>query len=141
MHKNETVKKIMCTKLVTGTVNDKFSDVVSKMEAGGFHHLPIVSGDKLIGVVSHDDVLRVSFSNVFIASDKSVAESLDHTIHIENIMQRNLVTMRDNETIRHACEILAKSEFHALPVVDESNCLTGMVTTKDLIKHLMAQYS
>ena len=42
------------------------------------------------------------------------------------------------ETIKEVAEILAKNEFHALPVVDDSN-LVGIVTTTDLINYLLKQ--
>ena len=43
-------------------------------------------------------------------------------------------------TIKEVAETLAKEEFHALPVVDESNKLEGIVTTTDLVNYLIDQY-
>ena len=43
--------------------------------------------------------------------------------------------------IRDAAEILAKGEFHSLPIVDtDDTTLLGMVTSTDLIRHLLDQF-
>ena len=58
---------------------------------------------------------------------------------IEQVMARNLVKVTPETSIREVAQILSKSEFHALPVV-EGELLVGIVTTTDLIKYLLEQY-
>ena len=40
--------------------------------------------------------------------------------------------------IKEVAKILARREFHALPVV-EDGCLVGIVTTTDLVNYLIKQ--
>ena len=54
-------------------------------------------------------------------------------------MAKNLVTISSTSTIKEVAQILAKQEFHALPIVDNSK-LVGIVTTTDLINYLLEQY-
>ena len=54
-------------------------------------------------------------------------------------MAKKLVSISPDTTIKEAAEILAKKEFHALPVC-EGDLLVGIVTTTDLIKYLIEQY-
>ncbi len=53
-------------------------------------------------------------------------------------MQKNPVTLEDNASVRDAAEILAKGDFHSIPVVHGTK-LVGIVTSTDLIKHLLDQ--
>jgi CBS domain-containing membrane protein len=140
MKRNESIKKIMSKDLVTGSINEKFSDVLSKMETNTVHHLPILSGKELIGMITSVDLMRSSFSNIFVSSDKATSESLDHTVKIENIMQKDLITIKHTATVRDAAEILAKHQFNSIPVIDDSSHLVGIVTSRDLIAYLLDQY-
>jgi CBS domain-containing protein len=54
-------------------------------------------------------------------------------------MAKNLTSIQSSATIKEVAEILAKKEFHALPVVDDG-ALVGIVTTTDLINFLIEQF-
>ena len=58
---------------------------------------------------------------------------------IEQVMAKNLISVKSSATIKEVSEILAKKEFHALPVIDD-NKLVGIVTTTDLINYLIGQF-
>ncbi|EME58577.1 hypothetical protein H074_18398 [Amycolatopsis decaplanina DSM 44594] len=45
-----------------------------------------------------------------------------------------MVTVTRETTAKHAAEVLAEHGFTALPVVDEYDCLVGIVTEADLIR-------
>jgi len=42
-------------------VGQKLSEVRAAMSEGGFHHVPVVSGKKLLGMLSATDLLRVTY--------------------------------------------------------------------------------
>jgi CBS domain-containing protein len=46
------------------------------------------------------------------------------------------VTVSSETSIKEAAKILAKNEFHALPVVDNGE-LVGIITTTDLLNYLI----
>jgi CBS domain-containing membrane protein len=101
-------------------------------------HIPVVSGDAIIGMLSYTDLLRISFADA--ANDDNSIESVVYNMFtIEQVMASNLVKASSDTTIKKVAEILAKKEFHALPVVDDEK-LVGIVTTTDLINYLLEQY-
>jgi CBS domain-containing protein len=102
------------------------------------HHIPVVSGDQLVGIISWSDILRVSFGDTFQADQRTVDATLDHTFTIEQVMKKNPVSLQETSTVRDAAEILAGGEFHAVPVVNGGK-LVGIVSTTDLIKYLLDQ--
>ncbi len=140
MKHNEPVSKIMTTNLVTVHHGDPISKVRQIIREQGIHHVPVVSGEKLVGIISNSDVLRVSFGDTFQADERAVDATLDHTMTIEQLMQKDPVSVRENAPIREAASILVQGNFHSLPVVSDDHKLVGLVTSTDLIRYLLEQF-
>ncbi len=138
MKKHEPISKIMSTNLVTVHHGDPVSKVRQLAASHGIHHIPVVSGDQLVGLISWSDILRVSFGDTFQTEQRAVDATLDHTFTIEQLMQKNPVALADSATVKDAAEILSRGEFHSVPVVHGAK-LVGIVTSTDLIKHLLEQ--
>jgi CBS domain-containing protein len=139
MKRSEPVTKIMSTHLITVHHGDQISKVRKLIEEYGMHHVPVVSGEQLVGIVSHSDILRISFGDAFQSDVRTVDATLDHTMTLEQLMQKDVVTLTENSTIREAAEILAQGKFHSLPVLHGKK-LVGMVTSTDLIRYLLEQF-
>lgn len=138
MKKHESISKIMSNHLITVHHGDPISKVRQLASEHGVHHIPVVSGDQLVGIISWSDILRVSFGDTFQADQRAVDATLDHTFTIEQVMKKNPVTLQETATVRDAAEILARGEFHAVPVVNGGK-LVGIVSSTDLIKYLLDQ--
>lgn len=139
MKHNEPVHKIMAADPVSVHEKQKVSDVHHLIVERKIHHVPVVSGRKLIGLISATDLLRVSWGDVNKQDPRQVDALLD-TITIREVMQEDIVTMRRHETVRRAAELLSQGEYHSLPVLDDDGELVGMVTSTDLIRYLLDQY-
>ena len=50
---------------------------------------------------------------------------------VENIMTRNPVIIRPDNTLREALETMEKSECHHLPVISDVGHLIGIITARD----------
>lgn len=138
MKRNVPIAKIMVTELTTVHLGQPLSGVRKAMVDGGFHHVPVVSGDKLIGLVSSTDLLRVTYE--YQTDARQTDAVLDSTVSIEQLMQKYPITLRETDTVRHAVEIFAEGRFHSLPVVDDTERLVGMVTTTDVLRYMLEQY-
>lgn len=138
MKRNERVSKIMSAEPVTVHVNQGLSDVQQVMIEGRFHHVPVVSGNRLVGMISATDLTRASYE--YDTDGRQAQTVLDHTRSIEEVMSTGLVTVKPTTTVREVTEILARDWFHALPVVEDDNTLVGIVTTTDVLKYLLDQY-
>ena len=137
MKRNEHVNKIMSIHLVTVHHGDPVSKVRHLMKDQGMHHVPVVSGRKLVGMISFSDILRVSFGDAS-TDERSLDATLDHTVTLEQIMTKDVVSLEETATVREAAEILGQGKFHSLPIVRDGD-LVGMVTTTDLIRYLSEQ--
>lgn len=105
---------------------DRFRD-------GGFHHLPIVDGDRLIGVVSDRDVLRVAGPSLGLTEwDKDAGPGIDRTLR--EIMSRDVLTADPLMSAEEIADTFLRHGISSLPVVDEGR-LVGIVTTADVLRH------
>ncbi len=139
MKRNDPISHLMSRNVVTAHHGDPISKVRSLVREHGVHHIPVVNGDQLIGIITWSDILRVSFGDTFGTDERAVDATLDHTFTLEQVMKKDPVTLAETGTVREAAEILAKSEFHSLPIVNGGK-LVGIVTSTDLIRYLVEQF-
>ncbi|MEM9460770.1 MAG: CBS domain-containing protein [Myxococcota bacterium] len=139
MKRNESIKSIMATDVTTVNVTQPLSEVRRLMSEQQIHHVPVVSGSKLVGLLSATDMVRLSFS-AYGADERAVDAMLDHEFSIEKVMNTELTTMRVSGTVREAAKQLREGKFHSLPVVSDEGELMGIVTSTDLIGYLYDQY-
>lgn len=55
---DEPVSKVMTRKVVTCRETDTVAGIMEMMTTGKFRHLPVVEGEKLIGLISIGDVVK-----------------------------------------------------------------------------------
>ena len=139
MKKNEPITHVMTANPICIARNESVSAARHLINEKGVHHLPVVDGDKLVGILTSNDLLRVSFGEFGNQDGRSLDAILDHTYSIADVMNESPVSIEKSGTIRDAARILAVGDFHSLPVVD-GDTLVGIVTSSDLIRHLLEQY-
>jgi CBS domain-containing protein len=129
----------MTKKIITLNSNDQLETAERLFKENHIRHIPVVEGDRIIGMLSLTDLLRISFADGAYEEDADVETIVYNMFTISQVMAKNLKSISSDTTIKEVAEILAHNEFHALPVVDGDK-LVGIVTTTDLIKYLLEQY-
>lgn len=136
MNHHQPVASVMSQEPLTAHKAMKFSEVRALFLENKIHHLPVVDGQKLIGIISYSDILRISYGEAFGMDRRGEDAYLDDQVTINQIMTEEPVTVSPQETIRDAARKLSSGDFHALPVVDAGN-LKGILTTTDLTRYLV----
>lgn len=141
MKKREPITHIMTANVHTVNHKNSLYDAERLMRNKHIRHIPVVSGDKLVGILSLTDLKRISFVDSYAQGDGegAVDTAIYDMLTIEQVMVNKPVSVQIDATIRDVAEILSKNEFHAVPVL-EGEKLVGIVTTTDLIKYLLDQY-
>ncbi|TYP97379.1 CBS domain protein [Tenacibaculum adriaticum] len=139
MDKSTPVSIIMTTDLITVNYNDDLTTAAELFKSNNIRHIPVIFNDEILGMLSHTDLMRVSYTENIEEVELEVGRVKNSMFTIEQVMANNVVSVSPKTTIKEVAEILAKREFHALPVVEEEK-LVGIVTTTDLIKYLLDQY-
>jgi len=133
------VSKIMTSNVIKLSLTDDLTKAERLFKKHHIRHIPVVNGNKIIGMLSYTDLLRISFADV-VDDDTEIRDTTVYNMFsVEQVMAKKLVIISPETTIKEAAEILSKNEFHALPVC-VGDLLVGIVTTTDLIKYLIVQY-
>lgn len=139
MKKRTPISAIMTKDVITLSNSDDLVTAERLFKTNHIRHIPVVSGDAILGMLSYTDLLRISFADAIDDEEESVDTVVYNMFTIEQVMAKNVISISSSTIIRDVAEILSKNEFHALPVVD-NNKLVGIVTTTDLINYLIAQF-
>lgn len=139
MKQHVPVASIMSKNVVKLNLSDDLTKAETLFKKNHIRHIPVVEGDRIIGMLSLTDLLRISFVDAVDDDDSDVDTTVYNIFTIEQVMAKKLVTVSPQTTIKETAQILAAREFHALPVC-EGDLLVGIVTTTDLIRYLIDQY-
>ena len=139
MKKNETISNVMPNNIIAIQQGLPLSEVRHKMVESNIHHIPVLSGQQLVGIDSFTDMMKL---NVVIngADERTIDAIVDQKFQIGDIMSKELNTLKIKNTIRQASDILSENNFHAIPVTNDNDELKGIVTSSDLIRYLRNQY-
>ncbi len=126
---NEPVTSIMTSDLITVVPEDNLAKVYKIFRTNRIHHLPVVKGKKLVGIMTTYDLFKLK---------KSLEEYGDTLV--KDIMTTKLATLDSNAKVGSAVLIFIENLFHAVPIVDGEN-LVGIVSTLDVMEYsLKKQY-
>ena len=99
-------------------------DNMSKFKIGG---IPIIDDDgKLLGIVTNRD-LRFEHNGMRPISEVMTTE--------------NLITVKEGTSLEDAEGILQNHKIEKLPVINSGNVLVGLITFRDITKHIAKPYS
>jgi len=133
MERRLKVRDLMSTELVTLTVDDTLAHAQDCMARGRIRHLPVLHGRKLVGLVTHRDLLAASFS-IFAEVRASEQRRVFSTVPVTELMHRDVVTVGPDLRVAEAARILMQNKFGCLPVVAEDGDLVGIVTEADFMR-------
>ena len=132
------ISTIMSTDIIALHRDDDLETAEMLFKRHKIRHIPVVREDVVIGMLSYTDLLRISFADAVDETETEVDTLVSNRFTIDQVMAKNIVTVKSTATIKEVAEILATQEFHALPVVD-NGMIVGIVTTTDLINYLLKQ--
>ncbi len=109
------------------------------MDENKIHHLPITEGNKLVGILSRNDIKKVDFLCEFVGG-KTSAQSIFNSLDLEELMSKEIITLTEHSIVKEAVDIFSRYNFQALPVVDEDNNLKGIIITRDIFRAILEAY-
>jgi CBS domain-containing membrane protein len=127
------VADIMSTEVVTLIEDETLAHAKSCMNRGRIRHLPVVHDGKLVGLVTHRDLLAASFS-IFAEVEPAEQRRIFVRIPVAEAMHRDIVTIGPETTVADAAKILLDNKYGCLPVVDDDGTLLGIVTEADFLR-------
>ncbi|MEW6720985.1 MAG: CBS and ACT domain-containing protein [Thermodesulfobacteriota bacterium] len=121
------VGKRMKTGVVTVSPADTLRRAGSLLKEHRIHHLPVLEGGELVGIVTDTDI-----RNARLEEGRDAPESAPADRTVGEVMTRDVVTLSPRDTVEDAALILRRMRFEAIPVV-EGRRLVGIVAKADII--------
>ena len=144
------VRQVMATAITTVGPETLMASVVDLLLAAPFRALPVVdTQQRLLGIISTGDliakgVLPVRRGLIRTAQDAdemtagAIASTLEQArrsdLTAEEVMNRQVRTMRPENTLRDAASVMIETGLRRLPVVERQGTLVGMLTRADLLQ-------
>lgn len=139
MKKREPVSKIMTTDIISVNSTNTLFDVQEIFNSKKVRHILVLSGKKVLGILSSTDFARVTYGVGQQNVKDNINEALFHSLKIEDVMTENPVSVASTTPIHDVAQIFTENHFNALPIVDNDE-VKGIVTTTDIIKYLVELY-
>lgn len=112
--------------VVTASPADTLERAAALMREHRIHHLPVVSGNELKGIVTDTDIRNAAIGKEEPVGSRTVGE----------VMTRDPVTVGAWDTVEDALLLLHRKRFGALPVV-EGRKLIGIISKADVLAALI----
>ena len=128
-------KHLMSDNLVTVELDDSLATVKEIFDHVSFHHLLVVEGKKLLGVISDRDLLKAISPNVdtAAATTKDLA-TLNKKAH--QIMTRNPVTATPEASIIEVVALFNEHPISCIPVVNDNGEPEGIISWRDIMREI-----
>jgi CBS domain-containing protein/anti-sigma regulatory factor (Ser/Thr protein kinase) len=118
------ISEVMTKEIKTVTPDMSMNAVLEILRVGRISGVPVVENDKLIGILSIEDIIRTM--------DKG-----ELATPVSQLMSRKVITVQAYESVIKAIETFSAYGFGRLPVVDEKNRLVGIITKGDITRGIL----
>lgn len=118
------IADVMSREIRSLTPNQTMRDLFDLLRKNRISGAPVVENEKLVGIISQEDLMRA-----LVASDLSSP--------IQKYMSTQVRTIKSYEPVIKAIEIFMRTNIGRLPVLDENEKLTGMITKGDITRGVL----
>jgi len=131
-----TISEIMTRTVETLHAGQSLLEAMQFFHENRIRHVPIMSDDQLVGVVTDRDIKRAT-PTALVPEQREVWESVVRDTILQRVMTRNPTTISPDARLRDALRLFVEEKIGCLPVVREGE-LVGIVTAQDLFRAMFA---
>lgn len=125
------VRSRMTSHVHTASPETTLAEALSLTRAHRIRHLPILDGDRLVGIVTDRD-LRLAMPPIWADEHDELMQAL-HTRRVGELMITDIVTVQPDTPVEDAAKLFYSHRIGCLPVLEEER-LVGILTETDLLR-------
>lgn len=135
MHAQDPVNRVMTEAVLSVEAGAPAGEVLRLFTAYPIHHLPVVDGGAVIGMLGSTDVMKLDM--LLPKGGVSAVDYLNQRMCVRQLVRREPVVVGERQSVEEAAALMAKHGIHALPVVNARHHLVGIVTTTDIMNAVL----
>ncbi len=125
------VTNLMTLAPVVARPETTVGDAMALLDELKVRHLPVVRGERLVGMVSDRDLCGLARS--LAEPPCEVTRKACMSRRLDEVMSSEPVTVAAHAEVSEAIRLFAAQPINALPVVDALGYLVGMLSTADVL--------
>lgn len=106
------------------------SEAIELLTDKNLKRMPVVKGDKVVGILTKGDIQKVSPSKATSLSIFEINYILTKTT-VKDAMTKNVITISEDALLEEAAVIMRENRISALPVVKDDK-IVGIITESDI---------
>lgn len=128
------IRELMQKDVVTVDEEAHLDVAEELMRMDRIRHLPVLSGQRLVGLVSQRDLFRAALSSALARSPEDEQRWLAR-IPVRRAMTREVLSAHPDADVGHAVEMMLRERVGCLPVVEDGR-LVGLLSETDCLRYL-----
>jgi CBS domain-containing protein len=146
-------KDIMTTDVITVDPETSVKDAANIMSEHGISGLPVVKDNKLVGIVTENDLIikdkKLHFPEyinvlggiIYLESYKKFEEEFKKftAVKVKELMTTDVITANPEDSIEDLATIMHQKNINRIPVVDNAGQMIGIVTRNNIVKHIASE--
>jgi acetoin utilization protein AcuB len=120
------VKEYMTKNPVFLTPNEDVKDAFNLLLENRIRQAPVLEEGELVGIVTDRDLRTAIIQNLKI-----------NKLTVGLVMTKDPVTITEDAKVADAGKLICIGKFNAIPVIEESGQLKGIITTTDVLQCLI----
>ncbi|HOL17239.1 MAG TPA: CBS domain-containing protein [Bacillota bacterium] len=148
------VKEVMTGPVIMVTTDDPVEKCANLMLKHNISGLPVTDqSGRVVGMVTEGDLIRrasrikapgyleILGGLVFLGSPTKFINEIKRAMSLTagEMMTKKVVSVGTEESIEQAATLMVEHEVNRLPVLNEAGELAGIVSRRDIMKHLYAK--
>lgn len=110
--------------LPTVTPDMQITKIAELMVSTNCRQLPVVNGKKVVGIIERNRLIEI------VRDIKALKE-----IKVWEIMSNPVESVKANDLMDDALDLMIREDYRTIPVVDEANRLSGIVGMREIIEN------
>jgi CBS domain-containing protein len=127
----EEVSQIMTKDILTCSPEDEVEHIWRLMQGRRLAGLPVVRGGRLVGIVTHKDLLQ---SGAIMPTFESEKGRFRASSRISSVMNTDVIAVEPSTKAIRVAKVMVQRDIGRVPIKDKNARLIGMVDREDIVR-------
>jgi CBS domain-containing protein len=114
-------REIMTGNVKTATPEMSLQAVAALMRDGDMGVLPVVEGERLVGIVTDRDIVV-----------RAIAEGKDASTAVGDVMTREIYSVKPDDFVFEAIRLMGDKQVRRVPIINDAGALVGIIAMADV---------